>query len=328
MPNTILSLIPTEEPMRARFTALAARFSHTMRFCKPDTVRPEDYAAASVILGTPPVAALQGAGKLEYLHLSMAGSNAYVAPGVLAPGVRLTNSTGAFGHAISEHMLGMLFELYKKLALYRDNQREGLWRDEGPVRSVEGASCLVVGLGDIGSAFARRAHALGARVSGVRRTTCEREPYIERMIPFDALADEVGAFDIVALSLPETAETVRLFDAAMIGRMKDGAVLLNVGRGSAVDSDALSAALLSGKLSGCGLDVTDPEPLPPEHPLWRIPTAVITPHVSGFFHLRETYENIVALAYHNLEAFLSGAPLRNEVDFSTGYRKSERREER
>ena len=82
------------------------------------------------------------------------------------------------------------------------------------------------------------------------------------------------------------------------------------------------AALLSGRLSGCGLDVTDPEPLPPEHPLWRIPSAVITPHVSGFFHLRETYENIMALAYDNLEAYLTGAPLKNEVDFSTGYRKA------
>ena len=322
MQKTILSLIPTEEPMRARFEALAARFSHTVRFRTPDTVRAEDYADASVILGTPPLSALRGAEKLEYLHLSMAGSNAYVAPGVLPAGARLTNSTGAFGHAISEHMIGMLFELYKKLALYRDNQREGLWRDEGPVRSVEGASCLVVGLGDIGSAFARRAHALGVRVSGVRRTSLDRPPYIERMIPFERLGEEIGAFDIVALSLPETPDTVRLFDAAMLGRMKDGAVLLNVGRGSAVDSDALAAALLSGKLSGCGLDVTEPEPLPPEHPLWRIPSAVITPHVSGFFHLRETYENIVALAYENLEAYLTGAPLKNEVDFSTGYRKA------
>ena len=322
MQKTILSLIPTEEPMRARFEALSARFSLAVRFRTPDTVRPEDYADASVILGTPPLPALRGAEKLEYLHLSMAGSNAYVAPGVLPAGARLTNSTGAFGHAISEHMIGMLFELYKKLALYRDNQREGLWRDEGPVRSVEGASCLVVGLGDIGSAFARRAHALGVRVSGVRRTSLDRPPYIERMIPFERLGEEIGAFDIVALSLPETPDTVRLFDAAMLGRMKDGAVLLNVGRGSAVDSDALAAALLSGKLSGCGLDVTEPEPLPPEHPLWRIPSAVITPHVSGFFHLRETYENIVALAYENLEAYLTGAPLKNEVDFSTGYRKA------
>ena len=104
--------------------------------------------------------------------------------------------------------------------------------------------------------------------------------------------------------------------------MKKGAILLNVGRGSAVDSLALCRVLSEGYLAGAALDVTDPEPLPPEHPLWRIPSAVITPHVSGFFHLRETYENIVALAYDNLEAYLTGAPLKNEVDFSTGYRKA------
>ena len=103
--------------------------------------------------------------------------------------------------------------------------------------------------------------------------------------------------------------------------MKDGAVLLNVGRGTIVDSAALCAALESGKLAGAGLDVTDPEPLPADHPLWKQKNAVITPHVSGGFHLEETHERIIRIMAENLAAYCAGRPLRNVVDFETGYRK-------
>ena len=104
--------------------------------------------------------------------------------------------------------------------------------------------------------------------------------------------------------------------------MKDGAVLLNVGRGSAIDTDALVRALQSGKLYGAGLDVTEPEPLPADHPLWKCKNCLITPHVSGFFHLRDTYDAIVSLAYNNLSAYFEGKTPKNVVDFSTGYRKA------
>ena len=103
--------------------------------------------------------------------------------------------------------------------------------------------------------------------------------------------------------------------------MKDGALLLNVGRGTIVDSAALCAALERGKLAGAALDVTDPEPLPADHPLWKQKNAVITPHVSGGFHLQETHERIIRIMAENLRAFCTGAPLRNVVDFETGYRK-------
>ena len=112
-----------------------------------------------------------------------------------------------------------------------------------------------------------------------------------------------------------------MFDAARIAKMKDGAILLNVGRGTIVDSAALCAALERGKLAGAALDVTDPEPLPADHPLWKQKNAVITPHVSGGFHLQETHERIIRIMAENLRAFCAGAPLRNVVDFETGYRK-------
>ena len=321
MQYKIISLIPTSEEEKNNLKKLAEAYGSTVDFAELSEVSAEKLSEYEIILGSPSVDVLKKAKKLKYLHLAMAGSNAYVKKGVLNEGVLLTNSTGAFGHAISEHMMGMLFEIYKKLHLYRDNQNNCSWQDEGSVRSIYGAKCLMVGMGDIGSAFARSAAALGIKVSGMRRTTTDKPDYVENMYPFGSLNEIIGDFDIVALALPETPDTIKIINGNNIPLMKDGAVILNVGRGSAIDTDALLEALESGKLSGAGIDVTDPEPLPSEHPLWKSKNAVITPHVSGYFHLQETYDNIIKLAYTNLEAFLSGKEPENIVDFETGYRR-------
>ena len=124
-----------------------------------------------------------------------------------------------------------------------------------------------------------------------------------------------------AITLPGTTATKGMFDAERMAKMKDGAILLNVGRGMIVDTDALCAALENGKLAGAGVDVTDPEPLPADHPLWKMENAVITPHISGGYHLQETHDRIVCIMAENLKRFLAGESLRNVVDFSTGYRK-------
>ena len=124
-----------------------------------------------------------------------------------------------------------------------------------------------------------------------------------------------------AVTLPGTEATRGLMDRERLAKMKEGAVLLNVGRGFIVDTEALCDALESGRLAGAGLDVTDPEPLPAGHRLWNIPTAVVTPHVSGHYHLRETHQRIVNIFTENLRRFQAGEPLRNQVDFATGYRR-------
>ena len=125
--------------------------------------------------------------------------------------------------------------------------------------------------------------------------------------------------DLVALSLPDTPETRHLFNAGRMALCKPGAILLNVGRGTAVDGEALAAAVHSGQLSGAGLDVTDPEPLPPEHPLWAEPNVIITPHVTGGFSLPKTLDNIVDIFAHNLKRYAAGQPLDNQMDRRTQY---------
>lgn len=281
----------------------------------------EDVDWADVILGNVPEAMLTGSPKLLWLQTNSAGVEAYIQPGVLAESTLLTNATGAYGLAISEHMLGMLLELFKKLELYRDAQKEGKWQSLGAVRAVHGATVLVLGMGDIGGEFGKRCKALGAKVIGVRRSNRKKPDYADEVHLLEDLDQLLPRADVVAVTLPGTEATRGLINKERLAKMKEGAVLLNVGRGFIVDTEALCDALESGHLSGAGVDVTDPEPLPSDHRLWKIPTAVITPHVSGFYHLRETHERIVEIFAENLEHFRNGEPLRNQVDFSTGYRK-------
>ena len=284
-------------------------------------VTQEDVDWAQVILGNVPAAMLHGSPALEWLQTNSAGVEAYIQPGVLAGDTLLTNATGAYGLAIAEHMLGMLLELFKKLELYRDAQKSGAWQSQGAVKAVYGSTVLVLGMGDIGGEFAARCKALGAKVIGVRRSPRPCPEYADEVHLLEDLDSLLPQADVVAITLPGTDATRGLMSRERLAKMKEGAVLLNVGRGFIVDTEALCDALERGHLSGAGVDVTDPEPLPPTHRLWNIPTAVVTPHISGFYHLRETHERIVGIFLENLRHFQAGEPLRNLVDFATGYRK-------
>lgn len=280
-----------------------------------------DILWADVIMGNVPVESIRKNDHLEWFQSNFAGPDPYLVPGVLPENCAVTNATGAYGLAISEWMLGMWLGLCKDLFLYRDRQNRCEWDAiERPVRSVAGSRVLCVGLGDIGSSFARRAHAMGAQVVGVRRHAPDTCPsYCVRVVGQKDLDAELPQADLVALSLPGTDETIHMFDAVRIARMKPGAILMNVGRGTAVDTDALTEALRSGHLFGAALDVTDPEPLPADHPLWKLPNAFITPHISGRFSLPRTLDNIVDIFARNLRHYLNGETLDNQVSRSTRY---------
>lgn len=327
-----LVTIPTGERHRNLLQQAAPGWEFRFRgtdtlVCAPQEALPgqpvtqEDVDWAQVILGNVPAAMLHGSPALEWLQTNSAGVEPYIQPGVLAGDTLLTNATGAYGLAIAEHMLGMLLELFKKLELYRDAQKSGAWQSQGAVKAVYGSTVLVLGMGDIGGEFAARCKALGAKVIGVRRSPRPCPEYADEVHLLEDLDSLLPHADVVAITLPGTDATRGLMSRERLAKMKEGAVLLNVGRGFIVDTEALCDALERGHLSGAGVDVTDPEPLPPTHRLWNIPTAVVTPHISGFYHLRETHERIVGIFLENLRHFQAGEPLRNLVDFVTGYRK-------
>lgn len=318
--KTILNLLPLTRAEREAFTSAAPDCRHLFRPVEQVTPRAssgtaEDYAAAHVILGCPPEERLAHAGNLEWLQLWSAGADRYLIPGVLPAGATLTTAVGAYGPAVSEHLLAMLLALYKRLPDYRDRQHSQLWADAGPVHSLLGQTVLVGGTGDIGTHFARLVRALGAaRVIGLRRNGGRPAEAFDETCGLEGLDGLLPQADVVALVLAHAPETTGLMTRARLLSMKPGSVLLNAGRGTAVDCTALAEVLNAGRLLGAGLDVTDPEPLLPGHPLWNAPGALITPHVAGGYgHMAVTLERIKALFLDNLTRYAQGKPLRNRV---------------
>ncbi len=316
----ILVAMPTYEEHEIRLKKACPEAAFT--FLHGNRPEREQLENAEIIIGNIPSGDLQYCRNLKFLQLSMAGSDTFA--GKVPENVLLANSSGAYGLAISEHMLGMLLMLTKKLYLYRDNQNEAVWHDEGNVTSIFGSRVLTVGLGDIGGEFAKRCKSLGAYNIGIRRTMRSCPEFMDEMHTLDELDSLLPSADVVALALPNSEASRHLMNEARLRSMKRGAILLNVGRGSAVDTDALVKVLNEGLIMA-GIDVTDPEPLPKEHPLWHCPGIIITPHISGYYHLRHTQDTIIEIAACNIENYMNGRPIRNLVDRITGYRAVENR---
>ena len=159
---------------------------------------------------------------------------------------------------------------------------------------------------------------------GIRRTVREKPEYVDEMHTLDEMDELLPRADVVALSLPSGKDATGLMDERRLRLMKKGAILINVGRGKAIVTDALQRVCQEGHISAA-LDVTDPEPLPAEHPLWHTPNVFITPHISGFFHLPQTLDRIIKISSENLRRFVAGEQLLNIVDGATGYRRNDNR---
>lgn len=316
----ILVTPPVNERQKEKLVNTAA--GHEVVFHVQNDVTREDLKKADIILGNlKDPRELSHCENLKWIQLNNAGTEGYCEPGVLPAGAVLANSTGAYGLAISEHMIGCLFELRKKLHLYCRNQLAHEWRSEGFVGVVEGSTVLVIGLGDIGTTFARKMKALGCKIIGVKRRVGEKPECVDELYGMDALDALLPQADVVAMSLPGNPSTYHVLNRERIDLLKENAVVINVGRGTAIDTDALSEALYAGRIAGAALDVTDPEPLPVGHPIWDAPNALITPHISGGFALPETLEQIVELFAQNLRRYLAGEEIGNVVDLETGYKK-------
>lgn len=307
----ILVLPPVNDAQKARLESSVP--GSTFTYSSPEAVRPEDVAFTDAIFGNVRPELLREAQGLRLLQLNSAGYDKYVAPGVVPEGCALCCATGAYGQAVSEHLFTSVLCLMKKLHGYRDLQRDHKWGDLGEVRSPAGANVLVLGAGDIGTHLAQLFAAVGAYVTGLRRRAVEAEPPFERMATMDELWELLPEADVVCSVLPSTPETTGLAGERFFAAMKPGAYFGNAGRGSLVDQGALVAALESGHLAGAALDVCTPEPLPADDALWDAPNLLLTPHISGFYHLPVTLDNIVSIVAENLAHLEAGEPLRNQV---------------
>lgn len=316
--ETILNFLRLTEPEREAFRSAAPDAQLLFRPVADqtkdaNTASRSELARATVIIGCPAPRDLAGCRSLRWLQTWSAGVAPYLAPGVLPEGCMLTSAVGCYGPAVSEHMLSAALSLMKRLPAYRDNQNARRWADEGTVKSFDGSTVLLLGTGDIGSHFARMAQALGAHTVGLNRHPDRPVAGMDELHPLAQLDAWLPRADVVAMSLPETPETYHLMDARRLALMKPDAILINAGRGSGVDNLALAETLKAGRLWGAGLDVTEPEPLPEDHPLWECGNLLLTPHSAGGDKLDATVRRIAALALENLKAYLAGGELRNRV---------------
>ena len=287
--------------------------------------RPEN---AEIILGQPDIETVRNARSLKWVQSSSAGVDGYARHAEAFANVLLTSASGAFGPSISEWTLALVLSLYKRLPLFRDNQQNSLWRDEGAQQSPEGKNLLVLGCGDIGRRIAKVFRPFHCRAVGIRRHVSAPKPAeFDEVLPLSDLDSALPEADIVACALPSTPETKGLLNAERLSLLQRSAVLVNVGRGDLIDTDALCRLLEEGRLFGAALDVVNPEPLPETHPLWKCRNCIVTPHASGgsFGHLAATEQIIYDICRENLRRYLSGAPLKNRVDLQAGYRALEDR---
>ena len=220
---------------------------------------------------------------------------------------------------MGEHMFAMLLSIQKKLHVYRDNQNRCDWSDEGQVLSLTGNKVLIAGVGNIGLSFARMMKAFDSHIIGIKRRIGECPEGVDELHTMEELDDLLPKADVVLSILPNTPATRNVFGRQQFKKMKKSAIFMNAGRGNAVNTEDLCNALIAGDIYAAGLEVTDPEPLPQEHRLWNIKNAVITPHVSGDFHLPQTLDFIADIAVENVRRYLNGEELCHVVDFQTGY---------
>ena len=290
----ILVLLPVNDRHRAILESSAP--GEDFIYTSADAATHEQVADADVILGNIDPDMLTACEHLQLLQLQTAGYDDYLAAGTVPADAKLSCSVGAYGQAVSEHMFAMVLSMMKRLPDYHDLQREHRWEDLGPVTSLKNANVLVLGAGDIGGHFATLCRDMGAHVRGIKRHPLVYPIVFEDMDGMDALSERLAEADIVASFMPSTPETRGLANAEFFAAMKPGAFFANGGRGDLVVADDLVTALESGHLAGAAVDVTDPEPLPETSPLWDAPNMLITPHISGWFHLEATLNNVVDIA--------------------------------
>ena len=311
MSESILNLLPVKEEEKREFEAIAPQAVHV--YAGRRTVTPEQIAQATIIFGWVRAGALKKAARLKWFQTMWAGTDEYEGEGILPPGVILTSSSGSNSQGVAEHMLASLLALCRRLPTYRDSQRQHLWKDEGKMKTISGGTVLVVGAGHLGSAFASRCRALGAKTVGLKRTVRGPVEGFDQVYPMDQLDELLPQADVVALVLPHNPQTIGLMDGQRLGLMKEDAILISSGRGSVLDQDALARVMGEGKLWGAALDVTTPEPLPADSLLWDIPNLLLTPHVAGGMRLEITRKNCIKMAQDNLRRYLAGEPLVNRV---------------
>jgi phosphoglycerate dehydrogenase-like enzyme len=240
-------------------------------------------------------------------------------PDIESRGILVTNLRAVDSATIGEHAIALTLALARGFDKFVVDTKEGQWRRQngGRMQTLVGKTMLVVGLGGIGTEVASRAHGLGMKVTATRNSGRSGPDYVSYVgLPSELLTLAKDA-DVIVNTAPLTAETTGLFDAKFFATVKPTAYFINVARGGSVVTAELQKALEEGRLAGAGLDVVDPEPLPANHPLWKAPNLIITPHISSRADVQG--EGRWLLARENLRRYVAGGKMLSEVDLEKEY---------
>jgi len=313
-------LILVSDELRDQLPSLQAVAPHAKLIVVSAATRRE-IAAADATIGECSAEVLAQAKELRWIQWTSAGVERCVQqPLIRERGVLLTNTQRIAAPSMAEHVLMLMLALSRNLPYFEREQQKGHWvgwDDAPPASDLDGKTLLVVGLGGIGTEVAKRAHALGMRVIATRASGRSGPDYVSYVGLPDELLKLTPQADMVVNCTPLTPQTTGIFNREFFAAMKHSAYFISVGRGrSAVTAD-LVAALREKVIAGAGLDVVDPEPLPPDSPLWQLPNVIVTPHISGNTPVSE--EQRTALLRENLRRYVAGEPMLAVVDIERGY---------
>jgi phosphoglycerate dehydrogenase-like enzyme len=261
--------------------------------------------------------------KLKWVHTSAVAVETLCLPELFARGVAVSNTRGVQAVPIAEHVMAVTLALAKQIPFVVENQQRARWAQnefmgERSPWLLKGRTLGLIGVGTIGSEIAKRAEAFGMRVIALRRRPAYGTiGHVERVYGKEELAEFLGQCHVIAICAPLTPETHSMMGAVQFAQLPKGAVVINVGRAKIIDTDALMGALESGHLGGASLDVFPQEPLPSDHPLWKTPNVILTPHTSGF--RQGHWDEVIDLFGDNLDRFLRGDPLKFQVQPDLGY---------
>ena len=232
----------------------------------------------------------------------------------------LTNSAGAYGVTIAEHIIAVSLMMMRGLDHAYSEAINGNWSSPVPQKSLKDARITVLGTGDIGCEFAKRARAFEpANITGLCRSGKCKEASFDEIYKIDELENMLPKTDLLIMCLPATPETLNILSKERIALLPKGAFVVNVGRGSAIDEDALADSLYEKRLAGAALDVFKNEPLPRESRLWNTPNLLITPHVAGNLTLKHTLDKNVEMFCDNLMCYARSLPMKHVIDRNKGY---------
>ncbi|MCA1670058.1 MAG: D-2-hydroxyacid dehydrogenase [Thermomicrobia bacterium] len=311
-------------PLEARYVErLQQEFPDTdFPLCiTPDALQAEIGNADALIGGaslTPDL--LNQASKLRWVAATSAGVENLPIDALAERDILLTNFSGIAAPNIAEHVLAMMLAFARGLRPLFHQQDQHQWPESDaalPTFELGGQTLGIIGMGEIGQQLARKAHGIGMRVLAIQRRPDRKPAYVARLLTGDALPELLAESDHVCLCLPLTSATKYTIDRDELAQMQRTAYLYNIGRGGLINQEALISVLRGGTLAGAGLDVTTPEPLPADSPLWEMPNVLITGHTAA--STPHYWERGMDLLVENIRRFLAGDQLRDAVDIKAGY---------